>query len=424
MPKETNPKEVRILSLEVSDFKRIRAVTLQPTPNGLTVIGGKNQQGKTSVLDAIRWALGGDRKAPSEPNHDGAENPARIRIELSNGIIVERKGKNGSLHVSDERGMKGGQTLLNALLSELALQLSAFMDAKDADKSKMLLRAVGLSLEKIDAEIKEAYDARTLANTQAKAARDHHAALPHHEDAKKVDIEALQAELDEATRTNEQRRVNDETRRAAAASVARSKASIADMEDEAERLAMKIADAKKALEDLEKEATKASKLETELVDEHVIRVKLNNAATENLKWTENERSAAAEKAAKKANAKAEKADKTLKAKREERDAMLQKAAMPHADLSVDEDGNLLFEGRTWDGMSGAQRLIASTAIASGVRPDCKFVLVDDIESMDSETLQEFGKWAEQKDLQIICTRVSLGDECTLIIEDGEVVEDV
>lgn len=38
--------------------------------------------------------------------------------------------------------------------------------------------------------------------------------------------------------------------------------------------------------------------------------------------------------------------------------------------------------------------------------------------MDNDTLIEFGEWLDQKGLQAIATRVSTGDECSIIIEDG------
>ena len=58
---------VKINSLEFENVKRIKAVQLEPVKNGLTVIGGKNRQGKTSVLDSIAWTLGGDKYRPSDP---------------------------------------------------------------------------------------------------------------------------------------------------------------------------------------------------------------------------------------------------------------------------------------------------------------------------------------------------------------------
>lgn len=50
---------VKINSLELENIKRIKAVKLVPSANGLTILGGKNGQGKTSVLDAIAWRLVG-----------------------------------------------------------------------------------------------------------------------------------------------------------------------------------------------------------------------------------------------------------------------------------------------------------------------------------------------------------------------------
>ena len=77
---------MKINSLELENVKRIKAVRLEPTKNGLTIIGGKNGQGKTSVLDAIAWGLGGDRFKPSVPAREGALVPPAIHIELDNGI--------------------------------------------------------------------------------------------------------------------------------------------------------------------------------------------------------------------------------------------------------------------------------------------------------------------------------------------------
>ena len=44
---------MKINKLEIENVKRVKAGRMEPSANGLTVIGGKNNQGKTSVLDAI-----------------------------------------------------------------------------------------------------------------------------------------------------------------------------------------------------------------------------------------------------------------------------------------------------------------------------------------------------------------------------------
>ena len=100
---------VKINTLELENIKRIRAVRIEPSQNGLTVIGGRNNQGKTSVLDAIAWALGGNKFRPSQAQREGSLVPPHLKIQLSNGLVVERKGKNSDLKVTDPAGNRSGQ---------------------------------------------------------------------------------------------------------------------------------------------------------------------------------------------------------------------------------------------------------------------------------------------------------------------------
>lgn len=130
---------IRINELKIENVKRVKAFSLKPNENGLTIVGGGNRQGKTSVLDAIAWALGGDKYRPSMPQHEGAETPPYLRVELSNGLIVERKGKNSDLKVTDPNGTKSGQQLLNSFIEQLALDLPKFLYSSNKEKAQILL---------------------------------------------------------------------------------------------------------------------------------------------------------------------------------------------------------------------------------------------------------------------------------------------
>ena len=103
--------------------------------------------------------------------------------------------------------------------------------------------------------------------------------------------------------------------------------------------------------------------------------------------------------------------------------LLNNADLPLPELSI-EDNELTYKGKKWDSMSGSDQLRVSTAIVRKLNPDCGFVLLDKLEQMDLKTLTEFNAWLEQEGLQAIATRVSTGDECSVIIEDGYVKEDV
>ena len=126
---------IAINKLEIENIKRIKAVKVEPSPTGLTVIGGNNNQGKTSVLDSIAWALGGNRFKPSEATREGSVIPPSLKITMSNGLVVERKGKNSSLKVIDPEGNKGGQQLLDSFVEELAINLPKFTDSTAKEKA-------------------------------------------------------------------------------------------------------------------------------------------------------------------------------------------------------------------------------------------------------------------------------------------------
>jgi hypothetical protein len=97
--------------------------------------------------------------------------------------------------------------------------------------------------------------------------------------------------------------------------------------------------------------------------------------------------------------------------------LLNGAQMPLPGLSV-ENGELIYNGQAWDNMSGADQMIVGASIVRKLNPNCGFVLLDKLEQMDVQTLTAFNKWLESEGLQVIATRVSTGDECSVIIEDG------
>lgn len=168
---------MKINKLEIENVKRVKAVKIEPTANGLTIIGGNNNQGKTSVLDAIAWALGGDKYRPSQAQREGSVIPPNLHIVMSNGLVVERKGKNSALKVTDPQGQKAGQQLLNEFVEQLALDLPKFMEASDKEKAGILLNIIGVGdqLAQLEKEEKELYSERTYVGRTAdqKSCRSH-----------------------------------------------------------------------------------------------------------------------------------------------------------------------------------------------------------------------------------------------------------
>lgn len=412
---------VKINSLELENVKRIKAVKLEPSPNGLTVIGGKNGQGKTSVLDSIAWALGGDRYRPSAAQRDGSVIPPTLHITLSNGLVVERKGKNADLKVIDPDGRKSGQQLLNEFISQLALDLPRFMEANNKDKANILLQIIGVGdkLFELERREKELYNQRHAVGQIADQKRKFAAEMVFYPDAPAELVSAselIRQQQDILARNaeNQRKRENMQSIEMKAESL---QSDIDRLRTEMQHLESQLTTALADLEIARKDALF-------LQDESTAELERNIAEIDeiNVKVRANLDKERAEDDTKEYTAQYNVLTAQLDDVREEKLALLNGAELPLPGLSV-EDGELTYNGHKWDSVSGSDQLKIATAIARKINPQCGFVLVDKLEQMDIDTLREFGAWLEGEGLQVIATRVSTGDECSVIIEDGYVKDD-
>lgn len=412
---------ITINELQVENLKRIKAVKLEPSASGLTVIGGKNGQGKTSVLDAIAWALGGEKFRPTNPKRDGALTPPNLHVALSNGMIVEREGINGSLKVIDPTGKKSGQRLLDEFISKLALNLPAFLHASEAEKSKALLQIIGVGdkLTVLDRKEEQLYNQRQevgrIADRKKKAAEE----MPFYPNMPTEPVsvsDLLKEHQDILARNgeNERKRIN--------AREMQERFMRAESNYKAAMEALKAAEdtLRKARADAEVAAKSAQDLQDESTTE--LEENLRNVEVMNEKIRANAAKEGAELEANNLQQEYEGLTEQIESVRSDRADLLKEADLPLPGLSV-KDGHLLYKGEPWDGMSGAEQLKVAVAIIRRLNPECGFVLMDKLEQMDTYTLKEFGKWLEEEGLQVIATRVSTGDECSIIIEDGMVKDD-
>lgn len=412
---------VKINKLEIENVKRVKAVTIEPTSNGLTILGGNNNQGKTSVLDAIAWALGGNKYKPSKPARDGSMNPPTLRVELSNGLIVERKGKNSDLKVTDPSGQKAGQQLLDSFVEELALNLPKFIESSAKDKANTLLQIIGVGekLWELDRKEERLYNERRTIGQIADQKKKYAAEQPQYPEAPNelVSIADLIHEQQEILARNGENAKKRQNRENIVNSLHLSEARLKQLKEQ-------LAQEEATHESLMSDYIAANKSIEDLVDESTDEIESSIANIEeiNRKVRANLDKEKAEEDAKQYSSQYDNLSKQIQDVRDERTSLLDSADLPLPGLSV-EDGELVFEGQKWDNMSGSQQLRVSTAIVRKLKPECGFVLLDKLEQMDIPTLTEFGKWLESEGLQAIATRVSSGEECQIIIEDGYVVSD-
>lgn len=400
---------VKINSLEFENVKRIKAVQLEPSKSGLTIIGGKNRQGKTSVLDSIAWALGGDKFKPSNPMRKGSVVEPHLKVTLDNGITVERSGKNSSLKVIDSTGNKGGQQLLNSFVEQFALDLPKFMNQSSKEKAATLLKIIGVGdkLYQLETSEQTLYNQRTaigrIADQKDKFAKE----MPVYTGVPAEPVSAselIRQQQDILARNGENQRKREQR------DYYKSQLELAQTAYE---------QAKSRLEAAENNYKLASIDAENLTDENTSELERNIAEIEeiNKKVRANLDREKAEIDAEDYKDQYKHLTNEIENIRQAKKDLLKGADLPLPGLSV-EGGELLYNGAKWDCMSGSEQLIVATSIVRRLNPECGFVLLDKLEQLDGDTLNEFGGWLESQGLQAIATRVSTGDECSIIIEDG------
>ena len=419
---------VKINTLELENVKRIRAVRLEPTKSGLTVIGGRNGQGKTSVLDAIAWALGGNKFRPAEPQRADSIVPPYLKITLDNGMIVERSGKNGNLKVIDPSGNKSGQQILDSFVEQLALDLPKFMNMNDKEKANVLLQIIGIGdrLYALDRQEETLYNRRTETGRIADRKKKYADELPFHSGIPVEPVsplELIRQQQDILARNGENRRKRERVDQIENEANALSR-EISMLTKEIDKLRAELSDKNIRLTKLLADLETARKTTAMLHDESTAELERSIADIDELnrKIRENCDRQKAEIDAENYSREYDDLTEQIEAVRKEKTDLLKNADLPLPELSV-RDGAITYKGHLWSDMSGSDQLKAATAIVRRLNPKCGFVLLDKLEQMDPDTLREFGEWLEAEGLQAIATRVSTGDECSVIIEDGYIKAD-
>src|SRR3990172_5003945 len=120
---------MKIIRLKAENIKKLVAVEITPAGN-VVRITGKNAAGKTSVLDSIFWALGGQQNISEQPIRKG-EKRASIEVDLGD-IVVKRtftEGGGTALTIENKDGLrfKSPQTMLDGLIGRLTFDPLEFM---------------------------------------------------------------------------------------------------------------------------------------------------------------------------------------------------------------------------------------------------------------------------------------------------------
>ena len=427
---------MKIVELRAENVKRLSAVIIKPTDD-VVQITGRNDQGKSSVLDSIWFALGGAEAFDSEPIRAGADE-ASIYLDLGE-IKVTRKIKRregtpsftSSLIVENAEGMrpKSPHTLLNELVGRFSLDPLAFsrMRAKEQfDALKVLVP--GFDFDASAAADAEAYERRTVENRKGKEAKAAAGALGASETrVAEIDEQPILADLARAGEFNQS--IEERRRRRTEA-----KQKILTLEDKAKECGAKIADLLREISVLEENQGTAREEALTLIQklaeapslpEPLDTVKLSEALSAaravNVEASKQRQRDEMLKAGLIHEGRANDLTVAMEARAAARTAAIIAAELPVAGLSLGAD-EVLIDGFPFAQAATSKKIRTSVALAMAMNPKIRVIRIMDGSLLDSDAMQPIADMAAAKDFQVWIEKVDTSGTVGVVIEDGHIKE--
>lgn len=388
---------MKIIELRAENVKRLKAVSI--TPDGtLQVVGGRNAQGKSSVLDAIWLALGGGKagKSTAMPIRDG-EDHASVTLDLGDLVITRSWTQSGTtlkVTSADGAAYSSPQKMLDALVGRLTFDPLEFtrLSAKEQRDALIGLVDLPVDIDELDRNRADLFAERTSVGQQGKRIGDVAVdpSLPEDETSMSDAVAALRDAEQKASAVLEAKQNLDEAVRQlelAQEHAARCKASV------------------EQLGDAPDPAPLAARLET--LEEENQRIRANNA--------ERQRAAERDRLRETYSGLTE-AIEALDGQK--RDA-LAGASFPVAGLGFDETG-VTYQGVPFSQASSAEQIRVSLGMAMAANPDLRVIRIMDGSLLDDDAMTAIREQVAERDFQLWIERVGDADEGAVIIEDGEI----
>lgn len=440
---------MRIVKLTIHNFLKLKDIEMNPSKTN--VIVGKNKQGKTSILKAIRTAFTGDADSTSIRIGEGK---AEITVELDELNIKRTITERGNyLDISNKEGMKmpAPQKYLDGILGTFSFNPIEFFEKKLADRKKYLLNAIKLTitqdelavytgeklggldynahaLEVVEQARKFYYDKRTIANAEAtkkeKALQDLNSKIPEGFDPKSVSEEQI-TKLREAIQTD---KLTKQKHEAHLKQITTLQSKEKETVEQITNLKEMILAAEGRLKNTQAEIVAALEVKFDYSDDMTIA-----AAEESLAKLEGQREIVftvkrAEEVRKEWDAamiEAVNLDAKVKTlTKEVPEDLIKKAKLPVEGLTIDGD-DIKINGVSIDNLSSSEQLKFGLQIARSLNQQFGIICIDGVETLDKETFALFLKEVENDDNQYFVSRVdgesvSKNGHSVVEVENGEI----
>ena len=402
---------MKIIELQAENVKRLKAVDI--TPDGtLQIIGGKNAQGKSSVLDAIWLALGGGKASKETvlPIREG-ESKASVTLDLGDLVVARSwtlKGTTLKVTAKDGATYSSPQKMLDELVGRMSFDPLAFTRLSAREQREALLELVDLDvdLDELARQRNEVFAERSEIGRRGKAIGGAvvDESLPVDESSASEIIRMIQA------RQERNREIE-----AARAEVSQNAGGINDLA----RKIRQLQDDLKGMQEWQKEAQKHVQFLGEVQPTDELEAQLAGVEESNAAIRANNESR--KQAALKAKYRRDYEAHT--AKIAELDAVkaeaLKAARFPVDGLSFDDSG-VLYQGIPFSQASSAEQIRVSLAMAMALNPKLRVLQIKDGSLLDADAMAALRPQVAENDFQLWIERVGNADDGAILIEDGEV----
>lgn len=410
---------VTLVALEVANVMRIKCVRVRPDGSPLVVVGGDNEQGKSTLLNSIEMLIGGG-KMPAAPLRKG-ETDGVIRGEFSNGMVAERTFWPGGtkLEVRRKAGGKpvnGPQGVLDEIYDSFAFEPLDFLAKKPAEQTDVLMRALKLDFTDLDDEHAAKFEERKLVNHKIKTLKGALEEAIRYPGAPKreIPIEQLTEELKLThARNAERNRVVQEMHDALRVFTEQAE-KVARLERELEVERRGLVNATASLEQRKEAAAAAGEeLPTEPIEQQLAEVSETNR-----KARANQEIAAQEYDLVDLEEKSSELTEQLQDIQRQKGARLAAAKFPVDGLGFGEQGPTL-DGLPFEQAAMSRKLRVVAAMAFRLLPKLKILLIRRGSELNTKNLQLLAELAESEGGQAWVERVSEdGKGCSVVLEDG------
>jgi len=421
-------REMKIVELTIENFMRVKAVNIKPDGN-MVIISGKNDQGKTSVIDSI-WATL-KLKDCSEIVHPvrNGEKAARVTVDLGEMKVTRSWTGNDKTYLKVENGdgfqAPSPQALLDKFIGELSFNPLEFAGLKQKAQREKLLSMLDLDvdLDELDKQEKDLREERTLKGRELKRAQ----AL-----VKELNIESMPEE--EISFTDLTRKLNSanahnqriiDTKRSIEVDktlIERKEARVKELENQMYNLRLEIVGQqefiKRRQEKIDK--TEQSLQEVSPIDISEIQDEIAQAQDLNEEIRAIKENEANQKVANQLQVEYDKFTSQILAIDETRKKTLIEAKMPIEGLGITEEG-VTFNGFPFADLSTSEQLKVSMAIAMAMNPKLKVIRIHDGSLLDDDNLKIIAEMAKESDYQVWLEKVAEDGGQGFLIEDGELI---